>query len=259
MQTLLKILARYSNFLVFLVLEVVAFLLIAYNSVYPRSSMLSTANSVVAWQNEKVDEIGSYLSLKTVNAELAEENASLRNQLAGDSSYHADYRSAKVVQMTIDRKHNYLTINRGAQDSVYPGMGVRNAEGVGGIIRTVGEHYSIIQPVINTQSRLSCRFSKNDYIGTLEWNGKDCRYAQLADITTHMHVAVGDTIVTSGLSPAFPEGVPVGIISDCRLGEGDSYYTIRVELSTDFRKLKYVETICNKDRIELEELNNGLE
>lgn len=259
MQTLLRILARYSNFLVFLVLEVVAFLLIAYNSAYPRSSLLSTANSVVAWQNEKVDEIGSYLSLRTVNAELAEENAQLRNLLAEDSSYHADYHSAKVIQMTLDRTHNYLTINRGAEDSVYQGMGVRNADGVVGIVRTVGEHYSIVQPVINTQSRLSCRFSKNDYIGTLEWDGKDVRFARLADVTTHVSVEVGDTIVTSGLSPAFPEGIPVGIISDCQLGTGDSYYTIRVKLCTDFRRLKYIEIIRNKDRSELEELNHGLE
>ena len=75
MQTLLKILARYSNFLVFLFLEVVAFLLIAYYNPYPRSSMLSTANRLVAWEYETADEIGSYITLRQVNAHLAEENA----------------------------------------------------------------------------------------------------------------------------------------------------------------------------------------
>lgn len=259
MQTLLKILARYSNFLVFLLLEVVAFLLIIYNSAYPRSSVLSTANSVVAWQYEKIDEIGTFLSLRRVNAKLAEENAQLRSRLAGDSSYHAQYRTAKVVQMTIDRQHNYLTINRGRNDSIYPGMGIRNGEGAVGIIRTVGEHFSIVQPLINTESKLSCRFTKNDYIGTLEWDGRSNRYARLADIATHIEVAVGDTIVTSGLSPAFPEGVPVGIVSDYELGQGASYYTIRVLLSTDFGKLKYVETIGNNDHLEIQNLNHGLD
>lgn len=258
MQSLLKILARYSNFLVFIILEVVAFLLIAYNSAYPRSSILSTANSLVAWEYEKIDELGSYLSLREVNDELSQENAMLRNMLT-DSSFYANYQSAKVVQMTIDKQHNYLTVNRGESDSIYRGMGVRNAEGAVGIIRTVGEHYSIVQPIINTASRLSCRFSKNDYIGTLEWDGKDSRYARLTDIATHVDAAIGDTIVTSGLSPAFPEGVPVGVITECQLKQGDSYYTIRVQLSVDFRKLKYVELIGNNNRTELEELNHGLE
>ena len=60
MQNLLKILLRYSNFLVFILLEVAAFLLFSYNNAYPRSSILSTANSIVAWQNEQIAEIKNY-------------------------------------------------------------------------------------------------------------------------------------------------------------------------------------------------------
>ena len=259
MQNLLKIIARYSNFLVFILLEVVAFLLIAYNSAYPRSSILSTANRLVAWQYETIDEIGSYLHLKQVNQSLAEENAQLRNLLETDTAYKAEYASAKVVQMTFDRLHNYITINRGEQDGLYPGVGVRNEDGAVGIVRTVGEHYSIVQPIINTESRLSCRFSKNDYICTLEWDGHNYQLARLADVATHMNVQAGDTIVTSGLSPAFPEGVPVGIVQDCYLNKGASYFTIHVKLNTDFRRLKYVTTIGNNNRTELEDLYDGLD
>ena len=49
MQNLLKILLRYSNFLVFIALEVAAFMLITFNNAYPRSSVFSTANKVVAF------------------------------------------------------------------------------------------------------------------------------------------------------------------------------------------------------------------
>lgn len=259
MQNLLKILSRYSNFLVFILLEVVAFLLLSFNSAYPRSSMLSTANRLIAWQYEWTSTLTDYLQLRTINEQLLQENAQLRNELAASTCYEAGYMPARVVQMTTDRSHNYLTINRGENDGVYEGMGVRNDEGVVGIVRTVGEHYSVVQPIINVSSKLSCRFSKDDYIATLEWPGKDCRYARLADVATHMTVEPGDTIVTSGLSPAFPEGVPVGIVEQCQLGAGDSYYTIRVRLNTDFRRLKNVETIGNTDRMELEELQDELD
>ena len=63
MQNLLKILLRYSNFLVFIALEVAAFMLISLNNAAPRSSMLSTANEVVAWQHEQISEISGYLPM----------------------------------------------------------------------------------------------------------------------------------------------------------------------------------------------------
>ena len=263
MQNLLKILLRYSNFLVFIALEVAAFLLILFNNPYPRSSVLSTANDVVAWQNEQVSEVSGYFQLRSINEQLAAENADLRNQICSMKSEQIgepiSYLPAKVVQMTTDELHNYITINRGSKEGIRRGQGVRNADGVVGIVRTVGRNYSVVLPIINTHTNLSCRFAKNDYIGTLQWDGKDSRFAQLADVAAHMVVNPGDTIVTSGLSPVFPEGIPVGIVENSTLKEGDSYHTIRVRLYTNFKRLKYVEVVQNAAQNELEELTNGLD
>ena len=263
MQNLLKILLRYSNFLVFIALEVAAFLLIIFNNPYPRSSVLSTANDAVAWQHEQLEDIGSYFQLRSLNEQLAAENVALRNQISSMESAqigeNISYIPAKVVQMTTDELHNYITINRGSKDGIARGQGVRNTDGVVGIVRTVGRNYSVVLPIINTHTNLSCRFAKNDYIGTLQWDGKDCRFAQLEDVAAHMVVNTGDTIVTSGLSPVFPEGIPVGIVENSTLKEGDSYYTIRVRLYTNFKRLKYVEVVQNAAQKELEELQNGLD
>ena len=263
MQNLIKILLRYSNFLVFIALEVAAFLLIVYNSAYPRSSVLSTANDVVAWQHEQLSEIRGYFMLRSLNEQLAEENAALRNQICSMDSTKNEvvfhYENAKVVQMTTDKLHNYLTINKGSKDGIQRGQGVRNEDGVVGIVRTVGRNYSVVMPLINTQTNLSCRFAKNDYIGTLQWDGKDSRFAKLTDVAAHMVVNPGDTIITSGLSPIFPEGIPVGIVESSVLKEGKSYHDIRVRLYTNFKRLKYVEVVQNPHQAELEELENGLD
>lgn len=263
MQNLLKILLRYSNFLVFIALEVAAFLLIGFNNVYPRSSLLSTANDAVAWQHKQLSEMRGYFSLRSQNEQLAAENARLRNEISAmDSAQNGGgitYQSAKVVQMTTDQLHNFLTIDRGSKDGIHRGQGVRNEDGVVGIIRTVGTNYSVVLPIINTKMNLSCRFAKNDYIGTLQWDGKDSRFAMLTDVAAHMVVNTGDTIITSGLSPVFPEGIPVGIVENSTLKEGDSYYTIRVRLHTNFKRLKYVEVVGNTHQQEMEELQDGLE
>jgi rod shape-determining protein MreC len=263
MRTLLKIVQRYSNFLVFLALEVAAFMLINRNNAYPRSSMFSTANSFIAWQYEQISAIGDYFSLQGQNEALSKENAELRNrlseleaQLTGDS---IRYKEGKVVQMTTKKLHNYLTINRGSRDGLVRGQGVINGDGVVGIVRTVGQKYSIVLPLINTHTNLSCRFAKNDYVGILQWDGKDCRFAQLTDVATHIDVQPGDTIVTSGLSSGFPGGIPVGIVENCSRKEGDSYYTIRVRLQVDFKRLRYIEVVQNMNMNELEELRNGLD
>ena len=280
MQTLLKFILRYGNFLLFLLLEVAAFLLVVWSNAYPRSSALSTANRLVAWQYEMVAEVTGYFGLKGVNERLAAENASLRSQIENNGQWEesvADstkivstnskspfkgdlegpriiYREGTVVQMTMNSMRNYLTINRGEEDSVYEGMGVRNEEGAVGIVATVGKHYAVVLPLINIETRLSCRFLKNDYIGTLQWDGRDTRFAEVADVATHLEVNVGDTIVTSGLSTSFPAGVPVGVVEECRLEEGASYYTVRVRLATDFRRLRHIEVIDNEDVEEIQGL-----
>ena len=114
-------------------------------------------------------------------------------------------------------------------------------------------------PIINTHTNVSCRFTKNDYIATLQWDGDDYRFASLIDVASHLVVNKGDTIVTSGLSPIFPEGIPVGIVENSTLEEGASYHTIRVRLSTNFKRLKYVEVVCNEDQLELDNLTNDMD
>lgn len=265
MQSLLKFIQKYSNFLIFFILEVVAFLLLTNYNEYPKSSVLSTSNAIVAFNYKIADDVTSYFRLSSVNNQLQEENAVLRNQIAAlqnqleDSVEHSEYVyahlnysciPAKVIQLSTNKQHNYLTINKGLRDSVYQGMGVRNSEGVVGIVTTVSNSFAVVIPVINTNCRISGKFLKNGYYGTIEWDGVDYRYAKLTDIASHVSVATGDTIVTSGLSPVFPENIPLAIVEHAELKEGDSYYTIKVRLQTDFRKLNYVQLIDNHTHTE---------
>ena len=260
MQSLLKFIQKYSNFLIFFILEVVAFLLLTSYNEYPKSSMLSTSNAIIAFNYKVANDMSSYFRLRSVNDQLQAENAGLRSQIAAlqslledsveQSEYvysHLDYDCipAKVIQLSTDKQHNFLTINKGLRDSVYQGMGVRNSEGVVGIVTTVSNYFAVVIPVINTNCRISGKFLKNGYYGTVEWDGLDYRYAQLTDIASHLTVQEGDTIVTSGLSPVFPENIPLAVVEHAELKEGDSYYTITVRLQPDFRRLNYVQLIDN--------------
>ncbi len=265
MENLLKFIGKYSNFLIFLILEVVAFLLISRYNTYPQSKFLSSSNAFLAWQDEQIGYVRDYFSLRSDNELLKSENAQLRTALgwvdtfakqAPDSLVCPLYIPAKVIRFTQSGMRNYLTIDKGASDGIAEGMGVRNQEGAVGIVCTVNEHYSVVIPLIHVDVNVSCRFLKNDYLATLRWMGGNPDYASLQDVAAHIPVYVSDTLVTSGLTSSFPEGVPVGLVAEKSLQPGDSYYTIRVKLNTDFRKIKYVEVINNKPN---NEIPDGLE
>ena len=70
-------------------------------------------------------------------------------------------------------------------------------------------------------------------------------------------VNVGDTIVTSGYSNIFPEGIMIGTITKFDVESGTNFYHIKVELSTNFKTLKYVEVVQNTKRAELIKLESN--
>lgn len=261
MRNLLQFLTRYSNFLIFIILEVVAFILIVTTHGYQQSAVCSSANNLVAGIQAVNTTIGDYFHLRSENEQLAEENAQLKTQLMEqankaefaierDSQYvysHLDmeYIPAKVIGLSTNKQHNYLTINKGARDGIAEDMGVVCHDGVVGIVSAVGEKYALVVPLIHTQINVSCELKNNHYVGGTQWNGRNYRHVQLTDISRHIAVHTGDTVVTSGLTPVFPEGIMIGVVSSTELSDGDNYHRTTLLLSTDYKALKYVQVIRN--------------
>ena len=277
MRNLIQFLVRYSNFLIFLILEVVAFILIGTCNDYQQSAIWSSANRIAAGTNNIKTSIVDYFSLRADNAELAEENARLKAELMlltnnveilseRDSQYvysHLDwdYMPAKVIRLTTNKQHNYLTINKGKRDSIEVDMGVISADGVVGVVSAVGEKYALVVPIIHTKISISSRLKSNGQIGGTSWDGRNYRFVDLIEIARHVSVNKGDTIVTSGLTDVFPEGLMVGVVSETELGAGDNYHQTVVELSTDYKALKYVQVLRNNNTKMTDKIgkNHGME
>ena len=261
MQNLLRFLQRYSNFLLFIVLEVVALLLFVLTQPYQHARFFSAANGFVTSVTQVGDNISGYFTLTRVNRQLAEENAMLREQIVGyqsliekqaetDTTYRYahlrwQFTPAKVVDMQTATAHNYLVINKGSRDNVQEGQGVLSHDGVVGVVSKVNTHFSLVVPLIHPKMNLSCRIMRNRQQGFLHWDGPSSRYAGMNDIGRHIEVREGDTIVTSGLTDRFPQDVMVGVVDKVTLRDGDTNYRISVRLSTDFRSLEYVQIIRN--------------
>jgi rod shape-determining protein MreC len=217
---------------------------------------------------------GDYLSLTRVNEELAKENVRLHNlqvksyKVAVDSSFlfvdslyqqQYIYRWAKVINNSVNKQLNYITLNKGSLQGIEPEMAVVTNAGIIGKILSVSRNYSTVISLLNKRLKVSAKVKKNNHFGPLSWDGKDYRKVKLYDIPSHVDVAVGDTIVTSGYS-VFPEGKLIGTVSTVESKSGGNFHDISVDLSIDFKQISYAEVIgdlLKKERLELE--NSELE
>ena len=271
MWSLLRYLYRHHVVILFIVLEVTAFIFVFSRNNFQRSAFLNSANYVSGNIYARYSSVVNYFRLSSVNRSLAEENARLRQALyvttgdsvparalIRDSLLTSQYRfiPARVINNSVNRQNNYLTLNKGSKHGVRPDMGVITADGVVGVVLNVSDSYSTVISLLNQRWNVPARLKRNNYFGPMSWEGKDYRYGLLNDIPFHVELTQGDTVVTSGFSTIFPEGLMLGVIDTFNKEGGNNFYYIRVGLSVDFKALTYVEIIENKNRREIEALEN---
>jgi len=266
MRNLLNFLSRYSNLIIFILLEVVSVYLLTTAEGYHSSRLIGGIRGASTFIEEKISGVSVYLGLHDENARLAAENMRLRNRVERLSQSQSqsqdslqiepdtitsdyDYISARVVNNSVNKQYNFITINKGIRDGLEPEMALIGPEGVAGIIVSVSDNFSYAMSVLNLEFRMSARLRKEGYYGSLQWDGHDVGKALLNEIPYHVSVAPGDTVETSGFSSIFPAGILVGTVSDIDESGGD-FYTIIVDLSTDFRSLGFVYAVKNKKRQE---------
>jgi rod shape-determining protein MreC len=274
MRNLIDFLIRNSSWFVFIFLEIVCFYFVFNNNSYQKSVFLNSSNEVTGQIYSISGGVVSYFGLKSQNQELLEQNAELHSQIillkerlnsvVGDTleadvflkdphSVKSDYRfiTAQVINNSVSQTHNYITINKGISDSVKIDMGVVSQQGLVGIVRAVSRNFAVVQPILNPNTRISTKTFGSNAAGTLTWDGVDSRYAYL-DYPRYEKFERGDTIVTSGFSDFFPEGIMVGIVEDYESQNNDNFFSLKVKLATDFATLKDV--ILIEDRMKAEKI-----
>jgi rod shape-determining protein MreC len=148
-------------------------------------------------------------------------------------------------------------INKGTIHGIVNHMGVIIGNKIVGQVVSVSPHFSWIMSMLNKDSRVSGKFKKNNQLVNVEWNGGNYRKGQVKEIPKHIRMIVGDTIITSGNSDIFPEGLLIGTISDFRIAQDENFNNGEILFSTDFNSLGYVEVVVDLMRREKEELKSS--
>ena len=241
------------------------------DSSYQRSKLIGLNREITGFTYSKIDGAREYFSLRQVNQQLAEENLNLRNRMdqyanSMDTAivfseirdpYRYFFVPSRIVHSSVYKQYNYLTLDRGKKDGVFKDMGVISDQGMVGIVLESSQNFATVIPILNRDFKLSVKIKSNDYAGILQWEGDSPLFAMLTEIPFHVDILESDTILTSGFSSIFPEGIEVGIIESYVLEKGN-FYDIKVKLSTDFQHLFHVNVIRNfrqEEQLNLEDQN----
>jgi len=264
MRNLILLFVKFGNVLLFLALEFICLFLIVNFNDAQQEIWVNSINIFSGRTTSAFDEWTDYFNLKQEAEKLAAENARLRSQLSNliasevetdsdsiniDSSQFT-FIPAKIRGKTISQPDNYFVIDKGERQGVQQGMGVISSNGIVGIVASTSTDMAKIITILNRQSSISVGNSKNGVFngafGTLKWkNFTDYEHVQIEAYPRHHPLLIGDTIVTTGYTEHFPEGVMVGIVDTVALSQSDYFYDAKIKLTNNLSLLKHVYVIKN--------------
>ncbi len=276
MRNLIDFLVKYSTAMLFMLLVLLSCILLFTGNTYQQSVYLTSANAFAGSIFEVGQSVTGYFNLRNINQDLQQRNASLENEVLNlkneiaylktivplDSATEAripsarfDFVMATVINNSTHRPRNFFTINRGSADGIMPGMGVVDQNGIVGIVNVTGKKSARIISVLNETQRFSVKVKGSNYVGSLSWKEGNPAIAYVEELPRHVKYNVGDTIVTSGYSTTFPEGIPVGFVMGQVHTTDDNFYTLKVHLAADFSQLSTVRVIRDEFKAEMDSLN----
>ncbi len=279
MRNVFLFIRKYSNFLFFLLLQVISLsFLFRYNK-YHEAAFMNVAGEFTGSINQRFNKVESYFRLKQINEQLAAENLRL-NQMVKENFEGAGgpgktvndtlqtdslreirkyvWMGAKVVGSTINTQINFLTIHRGLLQGVRPNMGVAGPQGIVGQVMNVSDNYATVWTLLNRQFKVVVKLKNGGERGTLEWDGVSPLYVTLKDIPKSAKVKKGDSVVTSPTSSMFSGALlMVGTIDEIIDDKSSNFYTLRIKPATDFSSIEYVYVIENAQLVEQKQLEDS--
>lgn len=270
MLRLFQFIARHQAFLFFLALEVLCSWLVIRNNRYQNAAFFNSSNRIAGGIHKFNYNVTSYFDLKQVNNQLVTENARLQDEvtilkdqldevqlnrgLQKLDTGNYQFIPAKVINNSIHRVNNYITIDKGLADLIKPDMAVINHQGIVGKVKSASNNFATITSVLHPDVLTSALLKESGTLCSVKWDGRDPRKAQVLFVPRHVAVAVGDSVVCSGYNAVYPPGVPIGIVSNVEIKEESTFYDIDLTFTTTFDQLSFVFVVANTLKAEKDSL-----
>ncbi|MDB4088441.1 rod shape-determining protein MreC [Flavobacteriales bacterium] len=275
MKNLFLFFNKVKFFMFFIVLQLIVFKIIVSNSSYQQTSILNSSSSLSGWFFTQSKSIKDYFGLKSVNKTLALQNASLKqesfhnytivseNEILIDKEIYKKkylFQPSVVIQNSIRRRKNLLTLDVGIDKRITKEMGVVSSKGIVGFVKDVSQHYSTVLSLMNTEFTVPVIPLNDSCEGKLFWDKNDkINQVSVRGIPTYFKIKEGDTIVTQGGSGFFPPHEMVGTVTEVLKQAGSNNYLLKVKTSVDFNALNNVFIVKNIYKEELDSLQQVID
>lgn len=221
--------------------------------------------------------ITQYFNLSNENEKLIAENNLLKQQIQWNlqsptikrdtqfldtntnTRLRYSYINARVIRSTINKRNNFIVLDKGTESGINENMAVIGPAGIVGIVFKASKNYALVLSVLNS------KFEITPYLrditlnqGVLNWNGNNPKYASLNEVNRFEKVKKGMKLFTSNYSLIFPAGVPIGEIDEINTSLKSNFHEITVKLSTDFTRLDHVSIVKVIEQEQLQQLDNQI-
>lgn len=265
MQLIANLISKIGVFVFFLLMEGLALFFIVSRSDFHRSYLGENFMAVNGFFSDKISYITHYGNLPEENEKLTAENALLKSKLQVFTQQHKNtatdsifrqkyaYQTAQIVDYSLNKRDNYFLINKGKKEGIKEDMAVLSPYGVVGAVLNVSNHYADVIPVIHSRTNIKAKVKGLNYLGIIQWDGKDHRVLSLKEIPKYLAIKKGDTVLTAGASAIYPEGELIGKVSHIAPNDKTGDYDIEVTTFEDLANVRNVYVVENLEKPDIDD------
>lgn len=169
--------------------------------------------------------------------------------------YDYRYLIAQVVGSSSNPLDRTIRINLGERDGIRPDMAVTTTDGLVGLISRVSEFTSTVEPItgLDAESATDVQvaatvFGKEQLsFGIVDAYDSATGLLQMTKIDENDPMAVGDTVITSGLGNLFPRGIVIGTVTNRQVGDYGLTQKATIAPAAKFDHLREVFVVVTSD------------
>ena len=201
-------------------------------------------------ERERDDYLNQVKSLQAQNSRLVEfehENKRLRALLGFIDDNNIQHEvPATVIGRNPSNWTRSVTINKGSDDGLHPGLSVVDGHAIVGQIIAVSQHASTVLLLTDNASAVDALVQTSRAPGIVEGNLDD--KLTLRYIRKDYQVNLGDRIISSGLDQVYPKGKLIGVVVRVSEDKIGMFKSVDVEPSVDFARLENVLVLVSGER-----------
>ncbi|HOP07870.1 MAG TPA: rod shape-determining protein MreC [candidate division Zixibacteria bacterium] len=168
--------------------------------------------------------------------EIAHENERIREMLGFEPPPGYRLLQAKVVSVTGSDIPVSALVNRGILDSVEVNLPVISREGLVGRVEDVTPDHCLVQLLTDPRNRVATRVASSREMGIVRYLPSEGML--LTNFPNQGEIAVGDTVVSSGLGGVYPPGLMVGYVTEVTRPENRPDAEISLQPAANFHSIE---------------------